>query len=599
MSCAPRILICALLAITAGLLAFGGDGQENAEAARQPMGLWLPWEAGTSWRLTNGPHGTSSDGYGAALDLQPPDAAGVPCERGFSSAYWVVAAAGGRVLDRANGLEIDHGNGLRTGYLHLQEKQVTSGPVDAGDRLGKVSCCPDGGFFDFCWATAPHLHFYTVYNGAKQGIVGINIEGWVVQDDGCLLRGDERVCLMGWLTSGAPAHTPSNAEVVLILDATGDNATGDPQRARLAAARAFLGAAGPNDRVSIVTYNATVHGATHLREAKGHHGMNAALLRRIDRVGASGDADLRVGIRAGCRELRQGNSEMRAAVLITDGIHDYAQLGHPQQCFRDHGWPVYAVAVAPGGEETLKAITDETGGQVLGLNGVTDIACEMYGLRMMIGGEQPGVCRTEAVFGEKTSTLQFEVGEGQGEATFAASWLRTGVPSAISGRTRVEMKVESPSGRAMGDSLVARGDLKYEGGNTYAEYALLSPEAGVWSVRLTGIEVPPEGVPVTVAMTTKPAHPSPPAPESLVAQPTVATEPPAETPTPTPTPSDDATPEPTETTLPKPKPKATIGFTPTPSDTPAEPTAEPTPEPTPEPTSEPTPEPTPEPTAPP
>ena len=251
---------------------------DPAEAAEQPVGLWFPWEAGTSWRLTNGPHGYSNDGLGVALDFQPPDASGVSCDSGFSSSYWVVAAAGGTVIDRTNGMEIDHGGGFRTGYLHIQEKEVRSGHVDAGDRLGKVSCCPDGGWTDFCWATAPHLHFYTVYRGAKQGIVGINFEGWVVTEDGCLVRGEETACTMGWLKSGAPAHTSSNVDVVLMLDATGDLTTGDPHAARLAAARAYLGASGVDDRVGIVSYNSIIHGTTHLREAKAKRGMDAALL---------------------------------------------------------------------------------------------------------------------------------------------------------------------------------------------------------------------------------------------------------------------------------------------------------------------------------
>src|SRR3990172_7088322 len=133
MSCAPRVRLCALLAIAAGLVAFAGGGEET-NASEQPIGLWLPWEAGSSWRLTNGPHGASSDGYGAALDFQPPDAAGRSCDAGFSSSYWVVASAGGTVIDRSNGLEIDHGNGFRTGYLPLPDEQGPSGHVDAGDR---------------------------------------------------------------------------------------------------------------------------------------------------------------------------------------------------------------------------------------------------------------------------------------------------------------------------------------------------------------------------------------------------------------------------------------------------------------------------------
>ena len=149
--------VIGVLALTAAFL-----HAQPATAATQPGGLWLPWEAGQSWRLTNGPHSG-----GAALDFQPPDAGGKACET-FSSAYWVVASAGGTVTSISNGLEIDHGNGLKTGYLHLQEKQMASGRVDAGDRLGKAGCCPEG-YSSTCFATAPHLHFYTLYGATARG----------------------------------------------------------------------------------------------------------------------------------------------------------------------------------------------------------------------------------------------------------------------------------------------------------------------------------------------------------------------------------------------------------------------------------------------
>jgi len=568
-----------------------GSGEEETEASEQPIGLWLPWEAGSSWRLTNGPHGASTDGYGAALDFQPPDASGRSCDAGFSSSYWVVASAGGRVIDRSNGLEIDHGNGLRTGYLHVQEKQVTSGRVDAGDRLGKVSCCPEGGFTSFCWATAPHLHFYTVYTGARQGIVGINLEGWVVREDGCLVRGEETACLMGWLTSGAPSHSPSNADVVLILDATGDLTTGDPQRARLAAARTYLGVSRPDDRVGIVTYNSTVHGVTHLREVKGKRGMDRALLHRIDSVGASGQADMRVGIRAGCRELiLEGQAETRAAVMISDGVHDYPEFGEPQACLTAKGWPLYTVAVGPGGEERLKQMAAETGGQFLDLNGVTDAGCELHKLRMAIAGQQPGICKTDTALPEETTRITFEVPEGQGEAVFSGSWLRANVPYAVAKRTAIDMKLVTPSGRTIENGGWASGGVNYEAGQSYTSFAVPSPEPGVWSVRLTGVAAPPEGVPVTVSLTTTAAAPAPlsvsePAPEDAPAPEESSGETPTQTPAEkTPAPSGEPSASPSVTSSPD------ASDTPTPTPTPdSTPTA--TPEPTPEPTPPPAPEP--------
>ena len=581
-----RLLLCALLAITAGLIAL--QNGESAHASQQPIGLWLPWEAGTAWRVTFGPHGTSSDGSGSALDFQPPDAGGAACDSGFSSRYWVVAAAAGRVIDLPNALEVDHGGGFRTGYMHMQEKLVTSGEVVAGERLGKVSCCPDGPVGN-CWATAPHLHFYTVLQGAKQGIAGINLEGWVVQPDGCLVRGGESVCVGGGLASNAPAHSPQNADVVLMLDATGD-ANGDPQRARLAAARAYLAAAAPDDRVGIVTYNSLVHGETHLRAVKSKDGMDADLLQRIDTVGADGLADQRVGVRAGCRELvRLGKAEAKAGVLISDGVQDFRRLGTPQACFKEHHLPVHTVAVGPGGEENLKQISRDTGGQFINLNEPKDLACEMHRLRMLIVEREAGACRTDAAFVDKTTRVTFEVPAGQAEASFSATWLRPDVPSPVSSKARVDVKLVAPSGRTIAPA-TERADLKSASGNTYQSYSLLSPEAGVWSVRLTGKEAPPEGVAVTLALTTSAARPLPPTP--LGEEPARQSE---QTPTPSPTESATPTPEPSPkplaTTTPTPQtptPASTAESTPTP-------TVAATPTPTPEPTSLPTPTPSPQP----
>src|SRR5688500_17740483 len=77
-------------------------------AAEQTTSLWLPWEGGALWSYTQGPHGLGTEG----IDLQPPDAAGKPCDV-FHSSFWITAAADGTVLsEKANTLEIDHGNGF-------------------------------------------------------------------------------------------------------------------------------------------------------------------------------------------------------------------------------------------------------------------------------------------------------------------------------------------------------------------------------------------------------------------------------------------------------------------------------------------------------
>ena len=140
-----------------------GIGSPAKAGAVQPIQLWLPWEGGSLWTYTQGPHGQDLE----ALDLQPPDAAGKPCEV-FHSSFWVTAAADGTVTDIPNAVEIDHGGGFSSVYYHLENKQVKTGDhVKVGDRLGTPGCCPDGAGLDGCSATAPHLHFYVTFNGAR------------------------------------------------------------------------------------------------------------------------------------------------------------------------------------------------------------------------------------------------------------------------------------------------------------------------------------------------------------------------------------------------------------------------------------------------
>jgi von Willebrand factor type A domain len=386
----------------------------------------------------------------------------------------------------------------------------------------------------------------------------------------------------------APSHIPSNVDVVLVLDATGDLATGDPQTGRLSAARAYLGAAGTDDKVGIVTYNSIVHGVTPLREVKGPRGMDAALLRRIDRVGADGEADLRVGIRAGCRQLvREAKAERRAAVLISDGVHDYRQFGDPIRCFREHDWPIYTVAVGPGGEETLKGLAKQTSGQFVDWRATSEPGCEMYKLRTLVAQAESRACKTEAVLPDKTTIVKVEVPEAQGVANFSLNWLRSDVPSTVTKHWPMEVELVTPSGRKISPD-GARANIQYEAGHAYASYSIVEPQAGAWSIRAKGAQLPPEGIALTAAVSTTAARPAPPPPDEP--EPT-----PQETPS-----TDEATPTPTET--PGSSPETSRGATPDASESPIpsatptpSPTAEPTPEPTPAPTPEPTVEPTPEP----
>lgn len=152
---------------------------------RQPE-LLLPFEEGTVWSFTGGPHGGWGSGSAwAAIDFAPPGEA-YGC---VSSDAWVTASADGLVTRAKNGavvLDLD-GDGIeQTGwtllYMHIETRdRVSAGTwLKAGERIGHPSC--EGGF-----SNGTHVHVARRYNGEWiSADVGLpfNLEGWITSGDG-------------------------------------------------------------------------------------------------------------------------------------------------------------------------------------------------------------------------------------------------------------------------------------------------------------------------------------------------------------------------------------------------------------------------------
>lgn len=144
----------------------------------------LPFEPGSVWAYTGGPHTAYGKGQPyAAIDFAPPSVAS-GC---LPSGEWATAIASGLVVRSEVGevvLDLDGDGDERTGwnifYLHL----ATDGRAQVGDwlergsRIGHPSC--EGGT-----STGTHIHIARKYNGEwmpAEGVAGIlafDLEGWV------------------------------------------------------------------------------------------------------------------------------------------------------------------------------------------------------------------------------------------------------------------------------------------------------------------------------------------------------------------------------------------------------------------------------------
>jgi LysM repeat protein len=165
-----------------------GDPWQNPQphipgSLNQPEFI-LPFEPGSVWAYTGGPH----TGWGvgepyAAIDFAPPTVASGCLE----TAEWATAIADGRVVRSEIGevvLDLDGDGDERTGwnifYLHVASdgRAALGAQLKRGDPLGHPSC--EGGT-----ATGTHIHLARKYNGewlAAEGIDGIlafNMEGWI------------------------------------------------------------------------------------------------------------------------------------------------------------------------------------------------------------------------------------------------------------------------------------------------------------------------------------------------------------------------------------------------------------------------------------
>jgi murein DD-endopeptidase MepM/ murein hydrolase activator NlpD len=171
----------------------------------------LPFERGTTWSYTGGPHAAfGGNGPLAALDFAP----ALATQGCVLTNEWVLAVADGVVVRVETGLVVldldgeEPADGVeQTGwsvlYLHLEarERVALGTVVKAGDRLGHPSC--EGGV-----ANGTHVHLARKFNGewlAADGPLPFNLAGWVAQKGekpylGTLHRGDEvrTACTCSW-----------------------------------------------------------------------------------------------------------------------------------------------------------------------------------------------------------------------------------------------------------------------------------------------------------------------------------------------------------------------------------------------------------------
>ena len=167
------------------------SNSQNLEKLQGSVDLGFPWVDNDPWYFTSGPHFDGlSRGIKYSLDFAPPLRVDCPGNPPITNRY-VTSAAKGVVIvkgDESNlndpnhsVVEIRHGDGSITGYMHLANIRVNKGDsINAGVALGNPSCevTPGGE------TTGQHVHFYLKdANGNPIPIKEKRINGWLVVED--------------------------------------------------------------------------------------------------------------------------------------------------------------------------------------------------------------------------------------------------------------------------------------------------------------------------------------------------------------------------------------------------------------------------------
>lgn len=172
--------------------------------------LELPFQKGSRWTYTGGPHGAwEREGSMSAIDFAPSTFSG-GCTKSYA---YVTASAPGLVTRSENGvvtIDLDGDGKEQTGwvllYLHIAELgRIPAGEwVQTGDKLGHPSC--EGGI-----STGTHVHMARKYNGewmTANGPIPFVLSDWTVQAgnqpyQGTLIKGDEIVTASPYSAPGS------------------------------------------------------------------------------------------------------------------------------------------------------------------------------------------------------------------------------------------------------------------------------------------------------------------------------------------------------------------------------------------------------------
>ncbi|MCL6472404.1 MAG: CehA/McbA family metallohydrolase [Firmicutes bacterium] len=280
-----------------------------------------------------------------------------------------------------------------------------------------------------------------------------------------------------------PAFSGSNISVALIIDSSGSMDWNDQNGLRKEAAKYFIDLARPGDRIAVIGFDTSAYTLAGLREIKTNADRQV-LKAAVDRIGASGSTNIDAALKVAFNELlKDGSSNKKSAILLTDGSHNVGVYTNPEVLFKNRGWAVFTIGLGtdtnPG---LLNSIALQTGGRYFSTytpGGISEIYFDLS--QVLQGGVSISKMSASIQKGQKIEKIVY-ISSNNLQATFNTRW--TG--------SDVALTLVSPDGAVI-DCNTDDPDVSHIKGPTYELYRIDNPMPGDWKIYMEGVDIPQGG----------------------------------------------------------------------------------------------------------
>jgi len=212
----------------------------------------------------------------------------------------------------------------------------------------------------------------------------------------------------------------------------------------------------------------------------------------IDSLQAAGSTNIGSGIELMYGQLKDSGAGKKVALLLSDGAHntgpppDRVIAKYPELMDKKN-WRIYTVGFGSGeefNEEQLKKIAEMTGGEYQHIQSGSHLGS--FYAQILERSKQNTLYQffPDWIKPGESDQWQFLLDSLQGPAKVLTTW----------GGSDLGVEIVTPSGAIITPATAAQNPaIRFSRGSNYIFYEIQKPAVGTWAVKVTGLDVPPEG----------------------------------------------------------------------------------------------------------